>query len=105
MSAIGDNVIIYNKGAPTLIGGTSAAAPVFAAILTRINEKRLAAGKPTVGFVNPVLYANPGVLHDITTGSNPGCNTNGFAVSSGWDPVTGLGTPNYPAMLSLFMGL
>jgi tripeptidyl-peptidase-1 len=79
VSAIGDNVLIFNKGAPTLIGGTSAAAPVFAAILTRINEERLKAGKSTVGFVNPTLYANPGAFHDITTGSNPGCNTNGFS--------------------------
>lgn len=88
-SAIGDNVLIFNMGLPTLIGGTSAAAPTFAAILNRINEERIAAGKSTIGFVNPTLYANPGVLHDITVGSNPGCNTTGFAVASGWDPVTG----------------
>lgn len=92
-------------GAPTLIGGTSASSPTFASIVTRINEERIAAGKSTVGFVNPVLYANPGVLHDITSGDNPGCNTNGFSASTGWDPVTGLGTPNYPAMLKLFMSM
>jgi len=79
VSAIGDNVLIFNKGAPTLIGGTSAAAPVFASILTRINDERLKAGKSTVGFVNPTLYANPGAFHDITVGNNPGCNTNGFS--------------------------
>ena len=55
ISAIGDNVLIYNKGAPTLIGGTSAATPVFAAILNRINEERIKVGKKTVGFVNPTL--------------------------------------------------
>lgn len=87
VSAIGDNVLIFNEGAPTLIGGTSAAAPAWGAILTRINEERLGAGKTTVGFVNPVLYANAGVLHDITQGSNPGCGTDGFAVAEGWDPV------------------
>jgi tripeptidyl-peptidase-1 len=105
VSAVGDNIVIFNKGAPTLIGGTSASAPVFAALLTRINEERLAAGKSTVGFVNPTLYAHPEVLNDVTVGSNPGCNTNGFAAAKGWDPVTGLGTPNYPKMLTLFMGL
>lgn len=105
VSAVGDNVVIFNNGLPTLIGGTSASAPVFTSILHRINEERIAAGKKTIGFVNPTLYAHPEVLHDITNGSNPGCNTNGFAVSQGWDPVTGLGTPNYPAMLSLFMSL
>ncbi|MCJ1231705.1 Tripeptidyl-peptidase sed1 [Toensbergia leucococca] len=104
-SAIGDNVIIFFEGFPALIGGTSAAAPTFASILNRINEERLAVGKSTIGFVNPTLYANPQVLHDITVGSNPGCGTNGFSVSTGWDPVTGLGTPNYPAMLELFLSL
>jgi tripeptidyl-peptidase-1 len=54
-------------------------------------------------MLTPVQYANPQVLHDITQGDNPGCNTNGFSASTGWDPVTGLGTPNYPAMLDLFM--
>ncbi|KAF2087709.1 alkaline serine protease AorO [Saccharata proteae CBS 121410] len=105
VSAVGDNILIFNNGAPTLIGGTSASAPVFAAILNRINEERLAVGKSTVGFVNPTLYANPQVLNDITVGSNPGCNTDGFSVAKGWDPVTGLGTPNYPAMLELFMSM
>lgn len=104
VAAIGDNVLIYHAGAPTLIGGTSAAAPVFAAILTRINEELLAKKGTTVGFVNPTLYAHPEVFHDITSGSNPGCGTNGFETAPGWDPVTGLGTPDYPALLALFLG-
>jgi len=57
ISAIGDNVVIFNAGAPTLIGGTSASSPVFAAVLNRINEERIAAGKATVGFVNPTLVS------------------------------------------------
>jgi tripeptidyl-peptidase-1 len=104
VSAIGDNVIIFNAGLPTSIGGTSASAPVFASILTRINEERLAAGKSTVGFVNPVLYAHPEAFFDVTQGDNPGCGTNGFSAAEGWDPVTGLGSPNYPALLKVFMG-
>ncbi|KAJ6086305.1 hypothetical protein N7486_010586 [Penicillium sp. IBT 16267x] len=103
VSAVGDNVIIYNKGLPTSIGGTSASAPVFASILTRINEERLAAGKSTVGFVNPTLYANPNAFFDITTGNNSGCGTAGFYAAEGWDPVTGLGSPNYPALLKVFL--
>ena len=55
VSAIGDRIAVYNKGEPVLSGGTSASAPVFAAILNRINEERIAAGKSTVGFVNPTL--------------------------------------------------
>lgn len=48
-------VAIFNAGEAVLIGGTSASAPTFSAILTRINEERLQAGKSTVGFVNPIL--------------------------------------------------
>lgn len=105
ISAVGDNIVIFNMGAPTLIGGTSAASPLFAAVLTRINEERLKAGKSTVGFINPTLYKNPSALHDITMGTNPGCGTNGFSAAKGWDPLTGLGTPNYPALLKVFMAL
>jgi tripeptidyl-peptidase-1 len=54
-AAIGDNIAIFHAGAFVLIGGTSAAAPTFAAILTRINEERLLANKTTIGFVNPTL--------------------------------------------------
>ncbi|GIZ43935.1 hypothetical protein CKM354_000714400 [Cercospora kikuchii] len=105
VSAVGDNIVVFTMGAPTLIGGTSASCPVWAALLTRINDERLKAGKPTVGYVNPTLYKNPQAMHDITVGSNPGCNTNGFTASAGWDPVTGLGTPNYPALLKVFMSI
>ena len=62
ISAVGDNVLIFNRGSPTLIGGTSASAPVFAAILNRINEERIADGKGTVGFVNPTLVSLPELL-------------------------------------------
>ena len=105
VAAIGDNVLIVNNGIALLIGGTSASAPTFAAILNRINEERIAVGKSTVGFVNPVLYANTGAFHDITVGNNSGCGTPGFYAAAGWDPVTGLGTPNYPALLDVFMAL
>ncbi|KAK3647834.1 Tripeptidyl-peptidase sed1 [Elasticomyces elasticus] len=85
-SAIGDNVAIYNQGALIRIGGTSASSPAFASILTRVNEERIAVGKKTIGFVNPVLYAHPEVLHDITVGNNSGCGTPGFYAATGWDP-------------------
>jgi tripeptidyl-peptidase-1 len=103
VAAVGDNVAIFYQGESTLIGGTSASAPIFASILTLINEQRLNAGKSSVGFVNPSLYAHPEAFHDITTGSNPNCGTNGFAASKGWDPVTGLGTPNFPALLKVLL--
>ncbi|KAM0816600.1 putative Peptidase S53 domain-containing protein [Seiridium cardinale] len=105
VAANGDNIAVYVKGRLGTEGGTSASSPIFAAVVTRINEERLAAGKSPVGFVNPTLYENPDVLNDIVTGNNPGCGTKGFSCAKGWDPVTGLGTPNYPKMLDLFLSL
>jgi tripeptidyl-peptidase-1 len=105
VSANGVNYVVAVDGEFSLIFGTSASCPTFASLLNLVNEKRIAANKSAVGFVNPTLYANPQVMNDITNGGNQGCGTTGFESVSGWDPVTGLGTPNYPAMLSLFMSL
>ncbi|PSS25469.1 hypothetical protein M430DRAFT_56216 [Amorphotheca resinae ATCC 22711] len=105
VAAVGQNILLYVQGAPSFVGGTSASAPIFASIITLINEKRLAAGKSTVGFVNPVLYQNPDAFKDITTGDNPGCGTDGFSAVKGWDPVTGLGTPIFSKLLDVFMAL
>lgn len=85
--------------------GTSAAAPTVGSIITLINQQRISVGKKPVGFINPVLYANPGALNDIKNGNNPGCGTAGFAAVRDWDPVTGLGTPNYGKLLRVFMAL
>lgn len=54
------------------------------ALPMRIDEQRLNAGKNTLGFLNPALYANPGMLNDITNGTNPGCGTVGFKAVPGW---------------------
>ena len=63
--------------------GTSLASPLFASVLTLINEERFKAGKGPVGFVNPTLYAHPEVLNDITNGTNVGCGTEGFHAAKG----------------------
>jgi tripeptidyl-peptidase I len=105
VAAIGDNIALYNGGNFSRSGGTSASAPVFAAIINRINEERLNANKSSLGFLNPAMYKNPSMFRDIVNGTNPGCGTKGFTAVPGWDPVTGLGTPNYPKMLAYFMSL
>lgn len=64
--------------------GTSFSAPVWASIITMINQERTNVGKGPVGFINPVLYANPGVLNDVVNGSNPGCGSEGFKAAEGW---------------------
>jgi len=92
---------IVNGGNYELAYGTSAASPIFASAIALLNDQRIAAGKSPLGFLNPLLYANPGALNDIASGSNPGCGTNGFPALSGWDPVTGLGSPNYGALKRL----
>ncbi|CAK5281067.1 unnamed protein product [Mycena citricolor] len=92
---------------PQLTGGTSAAAPTFASIIALINDKLLAAGKPVLGFLNPFLYANPGAFNDITKGHNSGfvcpASSVAFDAAAGWDPLTGLGTPNFTRLLAAAM--
>lgn len=103
VSANGANYVVTVNGGVSRVFGTSASSPTFGSLLTMINEARLAIGKSTLGFVNPSLYANPTMFNDITNGTNPGCGTPGFSAVAGWDPVTGLGTPNYPKMLAYFL--
>ncbi|KAK2757453.1 protease s8 tripeptidyl peptidase [Colletotrichum kahawae] len=105
VSAISQNLATFVDLDYGLISGTSAATPLFASLITIINEHRLQAGKAPVGFINPTLYANPHIFNDITSGNNEGCNTKGFSAVPGWDPVTGLGTPRFPEILKLFMSL
>ncbi|KAK1981468.1 Pro-kumamolisin [Colletotrichum cereale] len=103
VAAVGDRALIVSGGQWYVVGGTSMSAPIWASILTLINEERLSAGQATLGFVNPVLYAHPEVFNDITQGSNPGCNSTGFTAAKGWDPVTGLGSPDFAKLRKLLM--
>jgi tripeptidyl-peptidase I len=105
VSANGVNYAVATNGKFILLYGTSASTPTFGAVITMINSARLDIGKNPVGFINPALYANPSMFNDITSGGNQGCGTPGFSAVEGWDPVTGLGTPNYPEMLAYFMDL
>lgn len=85
--------LVANDGSGYSIGGTSAAAPLWAGFIGLANQQAAASGKPVVGFLNPALYAlgegssYSSVLHDITTGSD------GFAAAKGYDLATGWGTP------------
>ena len=114
VSALGQNIVTVTRGMQDLSSGTSASAPIWASLLNLVNEERIAAGKSTVGFVNPVLYQHPEIFNDVTVGNNAACwnpdptadNTvSGFEASKGWDPVTGLGTPDFEKLLALFMSL
>ena len=71
-------------------GGTSAAAPLWAGLIARLNSLL---GK-NMGYVNPYFYQNTRFFNDITVGNNATNVTTGYAATTGWDAVTGLGTPN-----------
>jgi tripeptidyl-peptidase-1 len=79
------------------VAGTSASSPVTASIFARLNGIRLAAGKPPLGFLNPFIYKNAQAFNDVTEGKNSGggIGAYGFKAIKGWDPATGMGTPNY----------
>ncbi|KAM5543114.1 hypothetical protein V8D89_002988 [Ganoderma adspersum] len=87
--------VIYYTGL-TSIDGTSASSPAFAGVISLLNDYRISKGKSPLGFLNPLLYSKAASgFNDITSGSNPGCGTNGFSAGKGWDPITGLGTPDF----------
>jgi len=110
IAAIGHNTLISQGGFITPVGGTSASAPIVASLISLLNEDVITkTGKP-LGFLNPFLYqaqaADPTNFQDITVGDNKctedGCSAGcqGFLAYKGWDPVTGLGSPNYARLLN-----
>ncbi|KAJ6565665.1 family S53 protease [Mycena sp. CBHHK59/15] len=95
-------VFIVNEGGVTSIGGTSCASPIFASFIALVNDRLIAAGKPVLGFLNPLLYSTgKGGLDDVTVGQSSGCSgpTGGWNAATGWDPISGLGTPDFPGMM------
>ncbi|KAJ7845315.1 subtilisin-like protein [Mycena leptocephala] len=94
-------VYIVNAGGVTSIGGTSCASPIFASFIAFVNDRLIAANKPVLGFLNPLLYSTgKGGLDDVTVGGSSGCGSAvGWPATTGWDAVTGLGTPDFPGML------
>ena len=82
----GYNVLV--DGQAIIVGGTSAVAPLYAALVARVNQQK---GQLS-GFINPSIYANPSTCRDITQGNNNTTSTNtGYSAGPGWDACTGLG--------------
>jgi subtilase family serine protease len=86
------------------IGGTSGAAPLWAALLALTDGSRACSGT-SVGYANPALYQAAGTAYaadfnDVLSGNNDFTGTNGgrYAAGAGYDPATGLGTPNAVAL-------
>ncbi|KAF9495245.1 hypothetical protein BDN71DRAFT_1506993 [Pleurotus eryngii] len=143
IAANGANFVAAVNGQFILVYGTSASTPVIGALITLINDARLAAGKKTVGFINPTVsphfhrtfydsvvrmraFARASMwdtgpnepeeseiyspdfsdaFNDIVAGNNSGCGSSGFNATSGWDPVTGLGTPRFEKLLEKWLSL
>lgn len=115
----GNNFRVVLNDKSYLIGGTSASSPAFAGLVSLLNDDRIQKGKKPLGFLNPWLYSG-GVAEtftDITMGRSTGCNGTtwgdpipgnpaivpgaGWDAVPGWDPVTGLGTPDFDALRKL----
>ncbi|GAA3730145.1 S53 family serine peptidase [Streptomyces tremellae] len=93
-------VSIYSQGQWGQVGGTSAAAPEWAAYAALYNQQAAAAGKPNLGFANPALYATGGTgFHDITSGSN-----GAYSAAKGWDFTTGWGSYNASTLTTKLLG-
>ena len=94
MAAIADNISVYHDNFWQPVGGTSAAAPMWAAGAILVDQALQKLGKPLLGGV-PTLYTianHPGKFHpfhDITQGNNLF-----YQAGPGWDYTTGLGSPN-----------
>jgi len=113
VSAMGARILIVDGGEIAVTAGTSASTPIFAAVMSLLNDYRLSNGKAPLGFLNPLLYQmaqdQPQSFKPIILGNNKGtigveCEY-GYGNSWGWSPTTGLGTPNYAEMLAYIQTL
>lgn len=105
IAANGKNYVTAIGGQWVTVDGTSASAPIVASLAVLLNDMRLRAGQSTVGFMNPVLYAYPWAMNDVKEGANFGCDQPAFNAEEGWDPVTGLGTPDFEKLQSIYQTL
>jgi len=115
VSLLGHNWAVVVGGKWVGESGTSASAPAFASMITRVNHARLAAGKSALGFLNKILYGgvNYDVYNDVVEGenncaaghANPVCCPLGFNATVGWDPVTGLGSIRFDRFQEALLAL
>jgi hypothetical protein len=97
--------LIEGNGQGVSVGGTSAAAPLWAGFMALANQQAATKGTGPVGFVNPAIYSVGGGsayaadLHDIVTGSN-----NGYSAQAGYDLTTGWGTPSGQSLIDQLTG-
>ena len=97
IAAVGSNHYVYMYEIKEPVAGTSASCPTASALIGALNGALIDKGKKPLGFLNPLLYQNAHLFHDITLGFT------GWYAAEGWDPTTGLGTMSYPPFLNLVL--
>jgi tripeptidyl-peptidase I len=118
VAAQGYRYTVIDKNLTGHYQGTSCSAPMFAGVVALLNDARIKARKPSMGFLNPWLYSIGEVgLNDVIDGGSKGCDGHarfggplngspvipgaGWNATEGWDPVTGYGTPDFGKLLKL----
>lgn len=121
IAAQGYHFIIIWNGSVLAIDGTSCSAPAASSVISLVNDALIAAGKPALGFLNPVrkLFKFPKctliefiqwlyksgykAFEDVISGSSSGCDSSGFSAGPGWDVASGFGTPYFSDILDLVL--
>ena len=104
--------VVDDNGGIGTSQGTSAAAPLWAAFTSLVNQHAASEGRPPVGFLNPALYSiaqsalYAACFHDVTIGSNSNpLSPTLYPAGPGYDNCTGLGSPNGINMIDTLAGL
>ena len=106
VSAFAVDFSVYYLDVEIPVDGTSCATPTFAGVVSLLNDVRLNNNMSTLGFMNPLLYTKlkgQGFI-DVTKGNNRGSSLacdDGFKATTGWDPASGWGQPNFGLLKTL----
>jgi len=106
VSVVSHNFLIRLMGRYTSVDGTSASCPSFSGMVSRLNDLRSSLHQSSLGPIGPLLYQMaeecPRCFDDITEGSNNSTEEAdckyGYEATEGYDPVYGLGLPNFGYM-------
>lgn len=113
VAIVGVNYYTILGGVAYALGGTSTTTPTIAGLLSLVNSGRIAQGRSTLGFVNPLLYSQAAnLMKQVPSGGNNKCTTQGFCCREGffvvgttWNPVVGLGVPEFQNLYSIAMSV
>jgi subtilase family serine protease len=117
-----DGYLFYTGGTMQVVGGTSVSTPVFAGIVSLLNQYLVSKGVQAtagLGNINPTLYhlaaSSNAIFHDVTLGNNivpctigsPDCagGSLGFSAGPGYDEVTGLGSVDADNLITQWSSL